>query len=158
MSDGMIVTDWQVEAGLLLISKLSPKSTRLFQIPRLGSKVRPTTQCGNAQTLTVYLQPSEQDKIATAHLLYAGVDKALQESTPAELEALERPQVPPASSCVTSENIAKFIFSGNFAGAVHIHVRLRRIMLAKSWNYAFMDSRNTLAKSSYYALARGDTY
>ena len=31
-------------------------------------------------------------------------------------------------------------------------------MLAKSWNYAFMDSRIILAKSSYYALARGDTH
>ena len=31
-------------------------------------------------------------------------------------------------------------------------------MLAKSWNYAFMDSLIMLAKSSYYALARGDTY
>ena len=35
---------------------------------------------------------------------------------------------------------------------------LRWIMLAKSWNYAFMDSRIMLAKSSYYALARGDTH
>ena len=40
----------------------------------------------------------------------------------------------------------------------HLTARLRRIMLAKSWNYAFMDSRIMLAKSSYYALARGDTY
>ena len=31
-------------------------------------------------------------------------------------------------------------------------------MPAKSWNYVFMDSRIMLAKSSYYALARGDTY
>ena len=36
--------------------------------------------------------------------------------------------------------------------------RHRRIMPAKSWNYAFMDSRIMLAKSSYYALERGDTY
>ena len=28
-------------------------------------------------------------------------------------------------------------------------------MLAKSWNYAFMDSRIMLVKSSYYALAPG---
>ena len=31
-------------------------------------------------------------------------------------------------------------------------------MLAKSWNYAFMDSHIMLTKSSYYALERGDTY
>ena len=35
--------------------------------------------------------------------------------------------------------------------------RLRRIMLVKSWNYASLDSRVMLAKSSYYTLARGDT-
>ena len=36
--------------------------------------------------------------------------------------------------------------------------RQRRIMLAKSRNYAFMDSRIMLVKSSYYALAPGDIY
>ena len=93
-----------------------------------GSSSHNITSVPGAQKykrLTAYLQPSEQDKIATARLLDADVDKALQESAPAELEALERPQVPPASpasSCVTSENSAKSIFSGNFAGAVHIHV------------------------------------
>ena len=39
-----------------------------------------------------------------------------------------------------------------------VTVRLRRIMLAKSWNYAFKDSRIMLVKSSYYALAPGDIY
>ena len=36
--------------------------------------------------------------------------------------------------------------------------RLRRFMLAKSWNCAFMDSRIMLAKPSYYAWAHADAY
>ena len=38
----------------------------------------------------------------------------------------------------------------------HVPQMLRRIVLAKAWNYALMDSCIMLAKSSYYALACGD--
>ncbi|XP_065191917.1 uncharacterized protein KIAA1958-like [Sycon ciliatum] len=186
VSDGMIVSDWQVEAVLLLTSKLSVKSKRLFQIPRkhyqpedaewytgqvfgknkidgMMKKMSETARLSqiytnhsvrataittlakqnvsattimrtsghrNAQSLDSYLQPSEHDKMKTAHLLDVdAIDEALQCATPEELQALEEPQAPPpsasvttSSSTVTSENSAKFIFSGNFSGAVHIHV------------------------------------
>ena len=46
--------------------------------------------------------------------------------------------------------------SGQFPLQQGVRTRLRRIMLAKSWNYAFMDSRIMLVKSSYYALAPAD--
>ena len=42
--------------------------------------------------------------------------------------------------------------------AALVQCRLRRIMLTKSWNYAFKDSRIMLVKSSYYALAPWDIY
>ena len=50
------------------------------------------------------------------------------------------------------------VYLNSDSSTVRLRFRLRRIMLAKSWKYAFMDSRIMLAKSSYYALARGDTY
>eukprot|EP00117_Sycon_ciliatum_P009654 scpid98594/ scgid11855/ len=87
--------------------------------------ISPTLSGSSSHITSVSGVQKIQAHLTVDDLLDAEVDKALQESTPAELEALERPQVPPASpasSCVSSENSAKFIFSGNFAGAVHIHV------------------------------------
>ena len=89
----------------------------------------------DAQNLDSYLQPSEHDKMKTAHLLDVDtIDEALQCATPEKLQALEEPQAPPSSasvttssSTVTSENSAKFIFSGNFSGAVHIHIHVNNV-------------------------------
>ena len=50
------------------------------------------------------------------------------------------------------------VYQGNNTHGSGLQSRHRRIMPGKSGNYAFMDSRIMLAKSSYYALARGDTY
>ena len=58
------------------------------------------------------------------------------------------------------ENVqnAKFVQKFIHTFARTVANRHRRIMLAKSRNYAFMDSRIMLVKSSYYALAPGDIY
>ena len=86
--------------------------------------------------------------------------------------AMPSPQVGTGGFCSKSSEIGKTIQTlcrqaqwvglrtrgTRFKSCLGSSRRHWRIMLAKSWNYAFMDSRIMLAKSSYYALARRDTY